>query len=188
MSSHSRNSARKPFQAVRLAVAAALLIGSAAHAADPSHTFVLTAYSNGAGGESLMSGDYDTAVKDLKQHRRTLELDASSVSTNRCVAFTVTKQWESARLACDAAVRDAQEDKANLPAWMSWARKRHNDYVALAYSNRAVLHWLANDQAGAERDLAKAEALSPKADFVARNLSALHTRGTVAQVMVAPKS
>jgi hypothetical protein len=85
-------------------------------------------------------------------------------------------------------VRDAQEDRANLPTWMSWARKRHNDYVALAYSNRAVLHWLANDQTSAEKDLAKAEALAPKADFVARNLSALHTRATVAQVSVAPKS
>ena len=187
MSSHSRNS-RKPSQAVRLALAAALLIGSAAHAADEPHTFVLTAYSNGAGGENLVSGNYQNAVTDLKQHQPTLDLDAATISTNRCVAFTLTKQWDAARVACDAAVRDAQEDRANLPTWMSWARKRHNDYVALAYSNRAVLHWLANDQTSAEKDLAKAEALSPKADFVARNLSALHTRATVAQVSVAPKS
>jgi len=187
MSSSSRNS-RNPSQAVRLGVAAALLIGSAAFAAEQqAHTFVLTAYSNAAGGNELVTGNYDDAAKELGQRVQMIGLDESTLSTNRCVAFTVTKQWQAAHTACDRAVRDAQEDKANLPTWMSWARKRHNDYVALAYSNRAVLAWLSNDAVAAEKDLAKAEALSPKADFVARNLSALHTRNAVAQVTVAPQ-
>jgi hypothetical protein len=187
MSSQSRNS-RTPLRALRLGVAAALLIGSAAQATDQPHSFVLTAYSNGAGGEDLVAGNYDEAIKELGQHSLDLSLDASTVSTNRCVAFAVTKQWSAARAACDQAVRDAQQDKASLPAWMSWARKRHNDYVAIAYSNRAVLHWLSDDSVNAERDLAKAQGLSPKADFVGRNLAALRTRNTVAQVMVAPQS
>jgi tetratricopeptide (TPR) repeat protein len=187
MPSYSRNS-RKPSQALRLGLAAALLIGSAVHAADQPHTFVLTAYSNGAGGASLVNGNYDVAIKALGQHSTAFSLDTSTVSTNRCVAYSVTKQWDAARKACDAAITDAQEDKANLPTWMSWARKRHNDYVALAYSNRAVLHWLSDDSAAAERDLAKAQALAPKADFVARNLDALHTsRNAMAQVAVAPQ-
>ena len=50
MSSYSRNS-RKPIQALQLALAAALLAGSAAHAADEPRTFELTAISNGTGGE-----------------------------------------------------------------------------------------------------------------------------------------
>jgi hypothetical protein len=187
MSSYSRNS-RKPTQAPGLGLAAALLLGSAADAADQPHSFVLTAYSNGAGGASLVSGEYGAAARELGEQPRSLSMDASTLSTNRCVAYSVTKQWDAARVACDAAVRDAQEDKANLPTWMSWARKRHNEYVALAYSNRAVLHWLSNDTTNAAKDLARAEALSPKADFVARNLSALHTRNAVAQVTVAPQS
>jgi tetratricopeptide (TPR) repeat protein len=186
MSSYSRDSRKLP-QALGLSLAVAL-IGSAAHAADQPHAFVLTAYSNGAGGASLVSGQYDAAVKELGQPPHTLEVDAATLSTNRCVAYAVTKQWDAARTACNSAVRDAQEDKANLPTWMSWARKSHNDYVALAYSNRAVLHWLANDSADAEKDLAKAQALAPQADFVARNLTALRTRNAVAQVAVAPKS
>src|SRR6267143_6161378 len=114
MSSYGRNS-RKPAQAPGLGLAAALLLGSAANAADQAHTFVLTAYSNGAGGASLVSGEYGAAVKELGGHSHSFSVDASTVSTNRCVAYSVTKQWDAARAACDAAVRDAQEDKANLP-------------------------------------------------------------------------
>ena len=40
----------------------------------------------------------------------------------------------------------------------------------------------------AQRDLAKAEALSPKADFVARNLEALRARNALAQVAAGPQS
>jgi tetratricopeptide (TPR) repeat protein len=188
MSSYSRNS-RKPSQALHLALAAALLAGSAAHAADQPHSFVLTAFSNGAAGQSLVTGDYDTAVKQLGSDSHALTLDTDSLSTNRCVAYAVTKQLQAAHVACDRAVREAQEEIANLPVSMSWARRQYKDYVALAYSNRAVLNWLSNDAAAAQADLKKAERLAPKADFVAHNLSALQNHGTtVAQVAVAPKS
>jgi hypothetical protein len=187
MSSSSRNS-KKPSQALHLALAAALLAGSAAHAADQPHAFVLTAFSNGAAGQSIMTGDYDTAVKQLDAKSHTLALDVSSLNTNRCVAYSVTKQLSAAHAACDAAVREAQQEIANLPVSMAWARRQYRDYVALAYSNRAVLNWLSNDSTAAQEDLKRAEAMAPKADFVAHNLSALHNRNAVAQVSVVPKS
>ena len=98
------------------------------------------------------------------------------------------KELEAALGACDAAVRQARNERANLPSWMEWARGRHDDYVAVAYANRAVMHWLAKDASAAQLDLAKAEALSPKADFVARNLEALRTRNALAQVAAGPQS
>jgi hypothetical protein len=185
MSSYSRNS-RKPAQALQLALAATLLVGSAAHAADEPRTFQLTAFSNGAAGESLASGDYNTAVRELKVH--TNSLDPDSATTNRCVAYTVTRQMEAARSACDTAVRDAQQAISSLPVSMTWARSDYRDYLALAYSNRAVLNWIANDASAAQSDLRKAAAAAPKAPFVARNLTALQSHSTVAQVAVAPKS
>jgi hypothetical protein len=115
-------------------------------------------------------------------------LDTSSVSTNRCVAYSVTKQLEAAHSACDAAVREAQQEIANLPVSMSWARRQYRDYLALAYSNRAVLNWLSNNSTAAQDDLNRAERVAPKADFVAHNLSALHNRNAVAQVSVVSKS
>jgi hypothetical protein len=186
MSSYSRNS-RKAVQALQLAFTAALLAGSAAHAADEQpRTFELTAFSNGTAGASLLSGDYNTAVRELSPHVRSLDTDTAS--TNRCVAYAVTRQIEAARSACNAAVRDAQQEISTLPVSMSWARADYRDYLALAYSNRAVLNWMVNDTAGAQSDLKKAAAVAPKAAFVARNITALQSHSTVAQVAVVPKS
>jgi hypothetical protein len=183
MSSHSRNS-RKPIRTLQLAIAAAALAGSAAHA-DDSRNFELTAFSNGIAGSALLSGDYNTAVGQLQ---RTHILRDETTSTNRCVAYVLTRQLQSARLACDQAVRDAQEEMTSMPVSMSWARSDYRDYLALAYSNRAVLNWVANDNAAAQSDLKKAAAVAPKAAFVARNQAALQNRATVAQVSVVPKS
>jgi hypothetical protein len=47
--------------------------------------------------------------------------------------------------------------------------------VAIAYANRAVLHWLTDDTHSAASDLAQAKRFAPKADFVTRNLAALNT-------------
>jgi hypothetical protein len=187
MPSYSRHS-RMPSQALHLAFAAALLAGSAAHAAEQAHSFVLTAFSNGAAGQSIVTGDYDAALKQLDSKSRTATLDTDSISTNRCVAYSVTKHLDAAQSACDAAIRDAQQEIANLPVSMSWARRQYRDYLALAYSNRAVFNWLSNNSAAAQEDLNRASSLAPKADFVAHNLSALHNRNAVAQVMVSPKS
>jgi hypothetical protein len=185
MFSQSRNSG-KATQAVQLAFAVALLAGSAAQAADQPRTFELTAFSNGTAGAALLSGDYNTAIQQLSSHARSL--DADSTNTNRCVAYAVTRQLQAARSACDAAVRDAQEQIASLPVSMSWARSEYRDYLALAYSNRAVLNWISNDAAAAQADLKKAETVAPKAAFVARNLTALQSHNTLVQVSVAPKS
>lgn len=70
---------------------------------------------------------------------------------------------------------------------MSFDRTDYRDYLALAYSNRAVFNWMSNDTAAAQSDLKKAAAAAPKAEFVARNVTALQSHSTVAQVSVAPK-
>jgi hypothetical protein len=185
MRSYSRNS-RKSYSVLGLGAAVSLLLGPAAQATDSSHNFVLTAYSNGAGGAELISGNYPAATEALHHPSFVPSLDASATSTNRCVALSVTKQWDSARIACDQAVRDAQQEKALLPSYQYWARKLKNEYLAVALSNRAVLHWMSSDAEGAASDLKRAAALSPTADFVVRNRAALeYSRNAVAQASVA---
>jgi hypothetical protein len=193
MGSSSRNS-REPLRVLGLAAAVSLLLGSAAQAGEQSHNFVLTAYSNGKGGPDLVSGNYAAADKALHYRTSLSASDGSTSSNNRCVALAMTKQWDAARAACDEAVRDAEHDKASLPSYQYWARKLENDYVAVALSNRAVFHWMSADSVAAAADLKRAAALSPNADFVARNKSALEYSHTavaqtkVAQVDVAAKS
>jgi hypothetical protein len=186
MDSSSRNS-REPFRVLGLAAAVSLLLGSAAaQAGEQSHNFVLTAYSNGRGGADLVSGNYEAADKALHYHASLSAFDGSSSSNNRCIALAMTKQWDAARAACNEAVRDAEHEKASLPSYQYWARKLENDYVAVALSNRAVFHWMSADSAAAAADLKRAATLSPNADFVARNQSALeYSRVAVAQTKVA---
>jgi len=185
MRSSSRNS-REQLSWLGLAAAASLLLGSAAQAGE--HNFVLTAYTNGRGGEALVTGDYDSAGRALSYKAAPSSFDTSTNSNNRCVSLTVTKQWDAARAACDKAVRDAEHEKAALPAFESWARSTENDYVAVALSNRAVLHWMADESDAAAVDLKRAEALSPKSAFVLRNKSALeYSHHESARVDVASK-
>jgi hypothetical protein len=185
------SNSHKPYRIPGLAAAVALLLGQAAQAADPAHNFVLTAYSNGTGGTELISGKYAAAAEALHAPPAISAFDASTTSNNRCVALAMTKQWDSARIACDQAVREAQQEKAMLPSYQYWARRYKNDYLAVALSNRAVLHWMSSDAESAAKDLKKAESLSPNADFVTRNRAALEysqTAGAVAQVAVTASS
>jgi len=194
MRSSSRNS-RKPYRVLGLTAAAvSLLLGSAVPAAEQAHNFVLTAYSNGKGGAELISGNYAAAADALHYHPSFASSEPSTTSNNRCVALAVTKQWDSAKTACDQAVRDAQHEKASLPSYQYWARHLENDYVAVALSNRAVFHWLSSDSKAAADDLKKAEELSPKSTFIERNRAALeysrtasleHPQVAVAQVAAA---
>ncbi len=190
MRSSSRNS-RKPLRALGLAASVSLLIGSAAQAGDQPHNFVLTAYSNGKGGPALVSGDFDTAIRQLNTHTfSVISLEPSTTSNNRCVALSITKQWQAAKAACDQAVRDAQSERLSLSSYNIWARTAESDYVAVALSNRAVLHWMSDETAAAASDLKRAESLSPKSEFVVRNRAALQSsHGAVAQVTstVAPR-
>jgi len=133
----------------------------------------MAAYTDGRGGMALVSGDYAAAGKALGFKPTLSAFDSSTNSNNRCVSLTVTKQWDAARAACDKAVSDAERERTSLTAFEIWARAAENDYVAVALSNRAVLHWINEESDAAAADLARAEALSPKSGIVKHNKSAL---------------
>jgi hypothetical protein len=171
MRSCSRNSREKTSWQGLAVATACLLLGSGAQAGE--HNFVLTAYTDGRGGRALISGDYAAAGKALGFKPTLAAFDTSTNSNNRCVSLTVTKQWDAARGACDKAVSDAERERTTLPATQSWAQSVEDNYVAVALSNRAVLHWMADESDAAAADLERAAALSPKSAFVQRNKSAL---------------
>src|SRR3954449_3321039 len=159
MRSSSRNS-REKGSCLGLAAAATLLLGSAAQAGE--HNFVMTAYTDGRGGQALVSGDYDAAGKALKLKPAFSAFDSTTNSNNRCVSLTVTKQWDAARAACDKAVKDAEREKDALPSFAAWAGGAEHDFVSVALSNRAVLRWRTSDSEAAAADLKRAAGLSPK--------------------------
>ena len=191
MSSLTRNTRRTNSAQRSRALGAGLVLTlmSGAALADGAHRFVFTAYSDAAGGTDLVAGRYHAALLELRSYRGSLDRDSSVTSTNRCVAYSMTLRWQEARAACDAAVHAAREQRNTPPAWWSWARTSDDDYLALAYANRAVMYWLSHDDPAAQEDLAKAQELSPQADFVAQNVAALKVHRAVALAAAsAPKS
>jgi len=173
--------------AAAVALATLSLAGAAAQAADEHTPFVLTAYINGAGGENLVAGKYAVALGEV-QGSKANPITASSYQTNLCVARTALRQWNEARVACAAAIKDAERSKPRGFYGSSLGdAAQHNTYIAIAYSNRAVVNWLSKETVAAAEDLAKAHKLAPQADFVARNVAAFKApHDTVRQVAVTP--
>ena len=178
MPSFSRNTRRahSHLRARAIGAGLALALVSGAALADGAHRFVFTAYTDAAGGEEVLEGRYRAALLELRDRPDIMELDPSATNTNRCVAYSMTLQWQQARAACDEAVREATQAS-------------DGEYVALAYANRAVMRWMTHDETAAEEDLTKARELAPRADFVAQNVAALRMHVTIARAEAqAPKS
>lgn len=191
MSSFSRNRDRahsiRRSRAIGAALALALVSGAAL--ADGAHRFVFTAYADAAGGADVVAGRYRAALEELKSHPAAMAMSSAAADSNRCVAYSMTLQWPEARAACDAAVRAAREERGSSPAWWSWTPAPDEESIAVAYANRAVMHWLVNDAAAARRDLAQAREHSPQSEFVALNVAALKRHTEIAQAGTpAPKS
>lgn len=181
---HTRSVAKS----VSLLVASTALITAAgAQATETARTpLVLTAYSNGVGGESLLSGQYDAALTEITRYKPQLMSMASTKATNLCVAYTATKQLDAAMPACDTALKFAKYEKLSATHFTAGSSQQ-NAYVAIAYANRAVVHMLQHDEASAKADLERAKALAPRAAFVARNEAAVSTtRSSIAQLEIAP--
>jgi hypothetical protein len=176
-------------RALGAGVALALMSGTAL--AGGAHRFVFTAFSDAAGGADVVAGRYRAALEELKDRPQAMALESSSINTNRCVAYSMTLQLQRARAACDAAVRAAEEQRV-LPSarWSVTRASEDDESTAVAYANRAVLHWMLHDETAARADLAKAQQLWPHAGFVARNLAALkmHTVVLAQAGTPAPKS
>jgi hypothetical protein len=168
-----------------LAALASLMLASAAHADSDAHKLMLSGYEDTAAGPSLMTGHYDSVIKALAAHGPTYQHDPVAASTNLCVAYIVTHQWEAADATCDAAVEAAKPAVGTT----LFERKQHDESVALAYSNRAVLRWLEDHPELAANDFAVARLLSPEAEFVSHNVAAFSSaKSAAAQAVVAGRS
>lgn len=185
MSSFKRHKGK--FATLAAAAASSILFVASTQAADVAGTpMMLTAYVNGAGGESLISGKYDVAIAEMKADRPSTATAYSAKMNNLCVAYTVTKQLVDAKTACTAAVKAAKYDRLSSQRYAPGS-SRENSYVAIAYTNRAVASMMAKDSASAQVDLDRAKSLAPSAEFVSRNIAAAQTKGsTIAKLDVAP--
>jgi tetratricopeptide (TPR) repeat protein len=181
--SHKRHTGKLALSAL----AATSILCAAAHASDvATPKMVLTAYVNGAGGESVMAGKYDEALAEIKKERAASSEIYTARITNQCVTYAVMKQLPQALSACDEALRAAKYDRLAAQRLASGSSAQ-NSYVAIAYTNRAVVHMMAKNPEAAKVDMERAQSLAPSAEFVSKNLLAMQASSSkIAQLTVTP--
>ena len=161
---------------VGVLTSALLWLGVTANASDQSaDQFIVRVYSNDVGSEDLLSGRYDAALAKIETSQSLHVASDFAAATNLCVAQIMAGRFDSARGACDEALKSARSSAISTSTWGPPAGGAHQQDVAIAYANRAVLHWLTDDIQSAANDLAQAKRLSPRADFVTRNVAALQS-------------
>ncbi len=129
---------------------------------------VLASYTDARGGQALVGGRTERALEQINAKK--WGRSSAAELTNLCVARTVLRQWSQAGSACDAAVAGALAERASISTRMYSDRKSADTAVGVAYSNRAVLHWLSGNEFAAHNDLSNARTFSPRASYVLRNL------------------
>ncbi len=146
-------------------------VSTASQASAPADKLELTVYLDRAGGSDALSGDFETTIQQLGARSTTFRRDFMAGSTNLCVAYTMTRRWDEARVACDDAISQAsashEDDRFQLG-------QAHRTHLAVAYSNRAVLNWLQHRPAKAVRDVTRAHSLAPQSQFVSKNYAILN--------------
>jgi Flp pilus assembly protein TadG len=100
--------------------------------------------------------------------------DALTLLTNECIAKAAGGAPREAMAACDAAVKQAEAaaSAARTSQLAVYIAPEAQATLALALSNRAVVHWL-NGSVAANEDIARAAALAPQASYVQANRVAL---------------
>jgi hypothetical protein len=184
--SHKRHTGKLAISATAIAAASIFSAGSAQAADVVSPKMVLTAYVNGAGGESVMAGKFDAALTEIKRDRSASSDEYTAKITNQCVTYAAMKQIPQAMSACNEALRSAKYDRMSAQRF-SPGTSIQNSYVAIAYTNRAVVQMMAKNPEGAKSDMARARSLAPQAEFVSKNLLAMQASASkIAQLSVAP--
>ena len=148
-----------------LSVCSVLMANAAQAAPQPDSKPMLTVYTDAMGAQSLLAGHFETAIQHMTGGSAHSVADPNT-NTNLCVAYVVTHHWDDAREACDRAVQQAQEPDL---ATSVGSAVDHDERLALALSNRAVMHWLEAQPQNAAADLAQAKSHAPRAKFVRQN-------------------
>jgi len=133
-------------------------------------TLVMSVYVDTTGADSVLAGDYQSAIRKIQSRRPSDNMGSLEVATNLCVAYTLTQQWDEAKSKCDGAVIGAGASDGDDVFDFGAARRR----LATAYSNRAVFYWLRNERQKAVADVTRARSIAPRLECVAHNWLALN--------------
>ncbi|MEQ9561398.1 MAG: tetratricopeptide repeat protein [Woeseiaceae bacterium] len=124
-------------------------------------------------GMTVMSGNYGKGIDKINAFsgKRARSFPAK---TNLCVAYTMSRDFDNAEAACEAALTISEKYGKYGDSPIS-PNNRSRDQ-AMAYSNRGVLRAMTGDYAGAKQDFEYASELSKSFEAPEINLARLTTK------------
>jgi hypothetical protein len=165
-----------------IAVLSSALFLTNAQAEDSGKSLVMSVYLDTAGADSVLAGDYKSAITKIRSRTPSDNMGSLAAATNLCVAYTLSRQWDEAKSACDGAVIGASASGADDVFDFGAARGQR---LATAYSNRAVFNCLRNEKQKALADVTRARSLARRLEFVERNWMVLNGQPGAAHPSVA---
>lgn len=135
--------------------------------------YTMTVIRDVAQGTSVVKGDYEKAVARITGRR--VALNPFAGFTNLCVAYAKIGKIDEADDACDTAlaiVRDPNwEHRSGVMT--GYGERTRRKYLALALSNRGVLHAIRGDESAAEQSFDEAIKLDQRNTAPRVNLARL---------------
>lgn len=130
----------------------ALVLGAASAAAGEAESYRVAAIKDAAYGNLIMREKFDTAIERLERRDRK-GIYGFYTATNLCVAYIKTGSLENAEASCTLAV-DSIEALLAARARVDIDSELHSvrRYVALALSNRGVMHAVSGRNTEAQSD------------------------------------
>jgi len=157
----------------RLIVIGIMVAGPApAGAEEGLLSYEMTVIKDAANGHLIVDGKYAAAI--TKNLEKRVQQDEFALSNNLCVAYTLSREFDKARIACDSAVNGAssREVAQSGPIISAGTKRRALDrYDAMAFSNRGVLKVVQGDMEGARLDFEAAAALETSVAAARNNLA-----------------
>ena len=138
---------------------------------DPRYT--MTVIRDVAQGASVVKGDYEKAITRITGRR--VALNPFAEFTNLCVAYAKSGKIDAADEACDTAlaiVRDPDWERRS-GVLSGYGEQTRRKYLALALSNRGVLHAIRGDESAAEKSFDEAIKLDQRNTAPRVNLARL---------------
>ncbi len=132
-------------------------------------TYTMAVIKNEAYGRQVTAGKYDQAIEKITRGGVRAK-DRFANHVNLCVAYTKTKDIESANLSCNAALAGLkkQEDRSTRSKKSAVYGAYERD-LALALSNRGVLFAVSGDTKRARESFAAAIELQTGLSHLAKN-------------------
>ena len=152
------------------AAMAAFAISVSSYAAETKPAYMMTAYLDAAHGRKVVKGQYARAIDKITTSgaRRANTFESKA---NLCVAYTKTGEFDSAKDVCDEALAKVRKRVGTKPAQQLPRIDRID--LAIALTNRGVLHALTGDFQQARAAFLEARELKARRSAVDSNLARL---------------